>query len=205
MYATLETIAKNTPKAFDNSLLYGPPSAASIEQLATYPGLNIEYQCIRKNGSILGEMVYDDSYVPVCFRDIEEYTLIKIKGKTIILDESLLTGKNDGRLRFACTHEIAHWLLHKDIYSGTGRAAALVNPNFISEENPAKSKPGFLFTCAHCKQIPKCHPGLYPGSHALPAVLYHKIISRHTLIIGHVPANFCAIKEGYEKNIKEVK
>ena len=82
-------------------------------------------------------MVYDNTLVPVYFRDIKSYDLITVNGKTIILDESLLRGRNDGRLRFTCAHEIAHWLIHKELYAGTGQAAALVNTKKSSEENPA--------------------------------------------------------------------
>jgi len=135
-YAALETIARNTLKKFDNTILSAPPSAVPIEKLAEHLGLCIEYQCLRKNGAILGEMVYDKTFVPVYFRDLKEYTLIEVDGKTIMLDESLLRGINDGRLRFTCAHEIAHWLLHKDIYAGTGQAAAYGNPKKSSEENP---------------------------------------------------------------------
>jgi len=136
-YAALEVIARNTLKSFDDSLLSGPPSAVPIEKLAAHLGLCIEYQCLRKNGAILGEMVYDNTLVPVYFRDLKEYTLIAVTGQTIILDESLLKGKGDGRLRFTCAHEIGHWLLHQDIYAGTGQAAALGHPKKSSEEIPA--------------------------------------------------------------------
>ena len=136
-HAALEMIARNTLKGFDSSLLSGPPTAIPIEKMAEHLGLCIEYQCLRKNGAILGEMVYDESLVPVYFRDLKKYTLIQVNGKTIILDESLLTGYNDGRLRFTCAHEIAHWLLHQDLYAGTGQAAAFGNPQKSSEENPA--------------------------------------------------------------------
>ena len=60
-----------------------------------------------------------------------------VKGKTIILDESLLHGSNDGRLRFTCAHEIAHWLLHRELYTGTGQAAAFIDLKKSSDENPA--------------------------------------------------------------------
>ena len=135
--AALEAIARNTLKDFDYKLLSGPPVAVPIEKLAAWLGLCIEYQCLRKNGLILGEMVYDTTLVPVYFHDIKSYDLITVKGKTIILDESLLQGRNDGRLRFTCAHEIAHYLIHKELYAGTGRAAALGNPMKSSEENPA--------------------------------------------------------------------
>jgi len=135
--AALEHIARNTLISFDPSLLYGSPSAVNIEKLATQLGLCIEFQCIRKTGVILGEMVYEDTLVPLYLRDIKAYDLVPIEGMTIILDESLLRCKTDGRLRFTCAHEIAHWLLHQTYYAGTGQAAAFGNPKYSSEENPA--------------------------------------------------------------------
>lgn len=134
--AALEAIARNTLNNFDAQLLFGTPAAVPIEKLAGWLGLCIEYQCLRKNGLILGEMVYDTTFVPVYFHDIKSYDLITVNGKTIILDESLLHGRNYGRLRFTCAHEISHYLIHKDLYAGTGRAAALGNPLKSSEENP---------------------------------------------------------------------
>jgi hypothetical protein len=135
--AALEAIARKTLKNYDPLLLYGPPVAVPIEKLARRLGLWIEYQCIRKTGSILGEMVYENTLVPLYFRDLKMYELVPVSGKTIILDESLLRCKICGRLRFTCAHEIAHWLIHRELYAGTGRAAAFGNPKKSSEEDPA--------------------------------------------------------------------
>jgi len=132
----LEAIARKTLNSFDKSLISGTPTAVPIEELAEHLGLNIEYQCIRKTGSILGELVYDKTLVPVYFKDIKSYDLIEVESQTIILDESLLRGRNDGRLRFTCAHEVAHWILHKEYYAETGQAAAQGNPQKSSEDNP---------------------------------------------------------------------
>lgn len=134
--ASLEAIARKTLKDYSPSLLFGTPTAIPIEKIAGWLGLSIEYQCIRKNGAILGEMVYDDTYVSMYFRDVKRYDLVYVKGNTIILDESLLHCRGDGRLRFTCAHEIAHYLRHRAIYAGTGQTAALVNPKKSSEDNP---------------------------------------------------------------------
>jgi len=133
--AALEVIARKALNSYDPMLICGPPSAIPIEELAHKLGLCIEYQCLRKSGWLLGEMVYDKTYVPVYFRDLKRYGMIFVDGKTIILDESLLYGKSEGRLRFTCAHEIAHWLLHKELYSGTGQAAAFVDVIRSSEED----------------------------------------------------------------------
>lgn len=132
----LEAIARKILKDYNPALLCGPPSAVPIEKIAERIGLCIEYQCLRKNGLILGETVFDDTLVPVYFSDKKCYDLIFVNGGTIILDESLLRGCNDGRLRFTCAHEVAHWLIHKDVFLGTGQVAAFVNPKRSSEENP---------------------------------------------------------------------
>ena len=136
--AMFESIARKVIKEYDSSLLIGTPEAIPIEKIAGHLGLAIEYQCLRKNGVVLGEMVYNDSLVPVYLDDGTEkgYTLIEVKGGTIILDECLLHRGSEGRLRFTCAHEIAHYLLHENLYSGTGQAAALGNPKKSSEENP---------------------------------------------------------------------
>jgi len=63
--AALEIIARRILTEFNSKLLHGPASAVPIEKLARWLGLRIEYQCLRKNGLILGEMVYDTGYVPV--------------------------------------------------------------------------------------------------------------------------------------------
>jgi hypothetical protein len=144
--STLEVIARNTLKNFDPELLYGTPTAIPIEKIAEHLGITIEYQCLRKNGLILGEMVYDKTYIPVYFRDIKCYDLILAYGGTMFLDESLLRGPNEGRLRFTCGHEIAHWILDKNLYSGTGRAAAFGNPKISSEENPAVERQANLLS-----------------------------------------------------------
>ena len=136
--AALEAIARNVLKSYNYVLVSGPPQAIPIERIAQHLGLCIEYQCLRKNGVVLGEMVYNDTLVPVYFNDgtNKGYTLISVKGGTILLDESLLHRGREGRLRFTCAHEIGHWLYHKKHYAGTGQAAAYGNPKKSSEENP---------------------------------------------------------------------
>ena len=88
-------------------------------------GLSLEFQYIRKNGRILGETVFDDDYVPIYNMDEKRYELIFVERGTIILDASLLRCRTQGRLRFTAAHELAHWLIHQELYSGTGDTAAM--------------------------------------------------------------------------------
>jgi len=122
---TLEAIARKAIKDYDPSLLQGCPRAIPVEDMIEKQyGLSIEYQYIRNNGRILGATVFEDDYVPIFENEIGKYNLVKFKRGTIILDASLLQCHGDGRLRFTCAHELAHWLIHQKIYSGTDNNVA---------------------------------------------------------------------------------
>lgn len=121
----LETIARNTLKQFDPSLILGSEAqCVPIEDIIESLGLSLEFQYIRKNGRILGETIFDDDYVPIYNMDEKRYELIFVERGTIILDASLLRSRTQGRLRFTAAHELAHWLIHQELYSGTGDSAA---------------------------------------------------------------------------------
>lgn len=122
----LESIARRTIKAYDSSLLLDNPRVIPIEDIIERDfGLSVEYQYIRKNGRILGVTVFDDDIVPIYDMELREYILMEFKRGTIIIDASLLYCFNDGRLRFTCAHELAHWLIHQELYSGSGDIASM--------------------------------------------------------------------------------
>ena len=58
---------------------------------------------------------------------------------SILIDSSLCReDASTGRLRFTCAHELAHWLLHKRLYSGTGESAAMMTEtNIVRTQNNA--------------------------------------------------------------------
>lgn len=122
---TIEAIARKILMEYDSSLLSGEPRAIPIETIIeTMFDLILEYHILRKNGAVLGETIFDDG--PVILYDIDErrYKIIAVKKGTILIDERLSQTRSNGRLRFTCAHELAHWVLHKNLYSGTGNIAA---------------------------------------------------------------------------------
>ena len=129
--SALEAIARVTLKSFDPSLVTGEPRSTPIEKIAEWLGLAVMFFCLKKDGSILGRIFFEDTYVPIYDVLQKQYRMVFVKRGTIILDESLLHGKNDGRLRFTCAHEIAHWLIHEYYFLGNGCTAALLNPQMI--------------------------------------------------------------------------
>lgn len=54
----IETIGRKILQEYDPVLLDGPPQAVPIETIIeTKFDLTLEYHCLRKNGSILGETI----------------------------------------------------------------------------------------------------------------------------------------------------
>jgi Zn-dependent peptidase ImmA (M78 family) len=130
--SVLEAKARNIISRFDPCLANEPapiPIETIIEKMY---GLTIEYHCIRKNGRVLGETVFEDAMIPV-YDSGEGYKLIRVKAGTIIIDTSLLRQKNDGRLRFTCAHELSHVDLHKDFHLKLGETAAMTKVAKSSE------------------------------------------------------------------------
>jgi len=122
----LEAIARNTLKKYNPDLITNPEvQKVPIEDIIEFLGLSLEFQYIRKNGRILGETVFDDDYIPIYNMVNKEYELIFMERGTIIIDAGLFKNRHDGRLRFTAAHELAHWLIHQELYSGTGATAAM--------------------------------------------------------------------------------
>ena len=123
--AAIEAIARKILMEYDPALLEGEPCAIPIETIIeTKFDLILEYHTLRKNGSILGETIFDDGAVILYDQYQHEYRLIGVKAGTILIDERLCEPQRLGRLRFTCGHELAHWVLHKKLYTGTGDVAA---------------------------------------------------------------------------------
>lgn len=135
----LERIARDVIIAYDPRLYYGSPAAIPIEDIIEAQGLVLEYQYLRNNGRVLGETIFDDGGAIIYDYDIPGYTVIAVKGGTILIDSSLCReDASTGRLRFTCAHELAHWLLHKRLYSGTGESAAMMTEtNIVRTQNSA--------------------------------------------------------------------
>ena len=105
----LEGIAREVIAAYDPNLYYGVPRMIPIEDIIEAQGITLEYQCLRKTGCVLGETIFDDGGAIIYDYDIPGYTVIAVKGGTILIDSSLCReDASTGRLRFTCAHELAH-------------------------------------------------------------------------------------------------
>lgn len=131
----LETIAWKILCQYDPYYLNGKPHAVPIETIIedTF-GLIIEYQYLKQFKDELGKMVYDNGYV-ICFdREKDDYTLLRVKMGTMLIESSLAEDPAQyGRLRFTLAHELSHWILHQRLFEGTNIAAAMYDENDDSD------------------------------------------------------------------------
>ena len=122
----LETIARNLIKTFDASLLYGAAEIPIEDIIEKQYGLTVVYQHIRKYGNVLGETAFDDTFVAVYDKEEGRYLWLPVERGTVIIDARLLNPKYYGRLRFTLAHELAHWLIHQYLYTGSLQTAAML-------------------------------------------------------------------------------
>ena len=100
-------------------------SAIPIEQLIEALGLEIDYQYLTKDGQkILGKLICVDGYTPYYDMELHQYMLLKVKADTILVEARLAEQENKGRYRFTLAHELAHWLIHRELYISQKSEAA---------------------------------------------------------------------------------
>ena len=118
----IEAVGRKILMEYDPSLLSGQPCPVPIETIIeTKFDLILEFHTLRKNPKIFDQIQ-------------RQYRMIAVRAGTILIDERLCDPSKLGRLRFTCAHELAHWVLHKKLYSGTGDVAAY-NGNVSSDES----------------------------------------------------------------------
>jgi Zn-dependent peptidase ImmA (M78 family) len=62
------------------------------------------------------------------------YKLVHVKAGTVIIDANLIHNRGDGRFRFTCAHELAHWVLDKEYFQHLGETAAMSKKIIKSSE-----------------------------------------------------------------------
>ncbi|MGR6836728.1 ImmA/IrrE family metallo-endopeptidase [Syntrophomonas erecta] len=107
------------PKLLDN------PGVLDVEHFSEcYASLEMDYQDLTHDRSILGMTVFNNCYIPVYDPENDRAKKIPVDEGTILIDNSLLEDDQLRRGRFTLGHEASHWLLHRQIY--------VVNKNQIS-------------------------------------------------------------------------
>lgn len=95
------------------------------EALAEVLGLEVDYQILSLDGTILGVTAPDEQYVSVY--DDEQECCYYLDGNTILIDTRLCASpKTIGRKNYTLAHEIAHQILYKAFPDAYGPARRLM-------------------------------------------------------------------------------
>ena len=123
----MEQLALRELKKVDPRLVCGEPCSVPIEEIIeNHYGISIEYHYMKKNLRTLGQMIFDGGHAPIYDMEKRQYTLIDVSPKTMLIDIRLTQDKRyANRLRFSYAHELAHYIYHKEYFSGSGQSPAL--------------------------------------------------------------------------------
>ena len=82
--------------------------------LAAQHGFHVAYECITRDGSILGETSNGAIWTTIVDADMED-TFFYLDGRTILVEKRLLLDhRNNGRRNFTIAHELAHQFIHRE-------------------------------------------------------------------------------------------
>lgn len=112
----MEEYAQVLLSDFDSRTLKEPVPVDMDAFCEFYLKLEMDYQNLSHNQSILGMMVFTDCLIPVYDIKRETVKTIPVNEKTILVDNSLLETDKLSRYRFTLGHEASHWIFHRHQY-----------------------------------------------------------------------------------------
>ncbi len=112
----IEEIAEIVIEDYHADLLVEPRSLDIDHFCESYAELEMDYQDLTNDQSILGMLVFNDCCVSVFDAENNSAKRITVYEGTVLIDNSLLKDDQLRRGRFTLSHEVSHWFLHKQIY-----------------------------------------------------------------------------------------
>jgi len=167
---TLEAIARKVLTQYDPHYMNREPQAVPIEKIIErIYRLDIDYVRLTMYGDELGRMIYDNGYTIRFNDEKDDYELMRVKMGKMLIEAQLANDVTQyGRYRFTLAHELAHWILHKQIYTGTNVAAATFLTDRQSDDSSewqanylgkavlmpvGQVKRGFYHLCADIRKV----------------------------------------------------
>lgn len=112
----IEEIAELYLEDFNPQILKEPMPTPIDEFLENYLQLDMDYADITPDESILGLTAFDNGFLTVYDSEHKRDRDIYVKEGTVVIDNALLSKKQEGRCRFTCGHESGHWILHRKMF-----------------------------------------------------------------------------------------
>lgn len=112
----IEILAKQVLNSYKPNLIFNPGVLDVELFIEDYASLEIDYQDLTHDGSILGMTVFNDCNIPVYDAENNKAKRILVNEGTVLIDNGLLEEEQLRRGRFTLAHEAAHWFLHRHMY-----------------------------------------------------------------------------------------
>lgn len=128
----IENLAEIVLRDYNPDILDTPSSLDAELFAEAYTKLEMDYQDLTHDQSILGMMVFNDCRIPVYDAEMDKAKRIIVNEGTILIDNSLLEDDQIRRGRFTVCHEASHWILHKQVYHADKNQVSLFD--YLKEE-----------------------------------------------------------------------
>lgn len=79
-------------------------------------GLTIKNQRIREDSSVFGQIYFVDTEAEMYDSDTQNNVIMKIEGKTIVVDPYMYLLRNLGSVNNTIIHECVHWVKHRKVF-----------------------------------------------------------------------------------------
>jgi Zn-dependent peptidase ImmA (M78 family) len=132
----IEEIAEIVMRDYDADILEEPRSLDIDHFSECYAELEMDYQDLTNDQSILGMMVFNDCRIPVYDAEENKAKRITVYEGTVLIDNSLLEDDQLRRGRFTLSHEVSHWFLHRQIYKEDKNQMSLFDFIAAPEKQP---------------------------------------------------------------------
>jgi Zn-dependent peptidase ImmA (M78 family) len=112
----IEQCAEALIQGFKPSLLKEPAPVPIDEFVELYLDLQMDYQDLTPDNSILGMVAFNDGYLKVYDFEKQRAKCIEVREGTVLIDNCLTPDDQRRRCRFTYGHESGHWIFHRERY-----------------------------------------------------------------------------------------
>lgn len=109
-------LKRHYPEALRVTKVGESPVYVDPQELALRLGLTVYTQRIREDGSVFGQLFFDEADAEVFDATLEQTKTIHIPAKSIVVDPQMYLLRNLGSVNNTIVHECVHWDKHRKVF-----------------------------------------------------------------------------------------
>lgn len=114
--AATDFLKKHYPEALRVTKVGEPPVFVDPEVLAKRLGLTVYTHRIREDGSVFGQLFFDESDAEMYDATEEKTVSVHVPAQSIIVDPQMYLLRNLGSANNTIVHECVHWVKHRKVF-----------------------------------------------------------------------------------------